>query len=177
MPPKDFEEKLATREARREEIRQQIEERILLRTQEREERRATREARITERRKVRITAFFGRLTKRLQALIERLNTLIGRIESRLEKIAQENEEIDTTSIVADLQKAKDLLAETEATLSVLDVEIFLGSDDPKTAFAEVRERIQEIKLNLVEIHRILVHLIGDLKGLRVGTELKPTISP
>ncbi len=177
MPPKDFEQKLATREARREEIRQRIEERIEIRIQEREEKRATREARFAEIRKARITAFFGHLTKRLEALVERLNILISRIESRLDKIAEANEDIDTTSIQANIQEAKDLLAETEDYLSVLEVESFLDNGDPKTAFAEVREIIQQIKVNLIEVHRILVHVIGDIKGLRVGTEVKPSPSP
>lgn len=177
VSPKDFEEKLATREAKREEIRQQIEERIQIRTQEREERRATREARFAETRRARISAFFDRLTKRLEALVERLNILIGRIESRLDKIAERDENIDTVPIKADIQEAKDLLAETEDILSALDVEQILENDDPKTAFAVVREAIQQIKLNLVEIHRILIHVIGDIKGLRIGTEIKPSPTP
>lgn len=177
VPPKDFEQKLATREARREEIRQRIEERIEIRTQEREERRATREARLAETRRARISAFFDHLTKRLEALLERLGILIDRIESRLDKIAEAGEDIDTASVEADIEEAKDLLAETEDLLSALDVEIFLENEDPKAAFAEVRERIQEIKLNLIEVHRILVHVIGDIKGLRVGTEGKPSPTP
>lgn len=177
MPPKDFEQKLATREARREEIRQQIEERILIRTQEKEERRATREARLAEIRKARITAFFNHLTRRLEAFLERFSILISRIESRLDKIAQADEDIDTTSVEADIQEAKDLLVATEDLLSVLGVEILLENDDPKAAFAEVKEKIQEIKLNLVEIYRILIHVIGDMKGLRIGTEVKPSPSP
>jgi hypothetical protein len=60
---------------------------------------------------------------------------------------------------------------------VLEVESFLDNDDPKTAFAEVREIIQQIKVNLIEVHRTLVHVIGDIKGLRVGTEVKPSPSP
>ena len=177
MPPKDFEQKLATREARREEIRQRIEERIQIRTQLREERRATREARLAETRKARITAFFDRLTRRLEALLERLSILISRIESRLDKITQAGEDIDTTSVEADIQEAKDLLAETEDLLNVLEVETFLENDDPKAAFAEVKERIQQIKMNLIEVHRILVHVIGDIKGLRIGTGAEPTESP
>jgi hypothetical protein len=177
MPPKDFEQKLATREARREEIRQQIEERIEIRTQEREERRATIEARFAETRKARITAFFNHLTRRLEAFLERFSILISRIESRLDKIAQADEDIDTTSVEADIQEAKDLLVATEDLLSVLGVEILLENDDPKAAFAEVKEKIQEIKLNLVEIYRILIHVIGDIKGLRIGTEVKPSPSP
>jgi len=177
MPPKDFEQKLATREARREEIRQQIEERIEIRTQEKEERRATREARLAEIRKARITAFFNHLTRRLEAFLERFSILISRIESRLDKIAQADEDIDTTSVEADIQEAKDLLVATEDLLSVLGVEILLENDDPKAAFAEVKEKIQEIKLNLVEIYRILIHVIGDIKGLRIGTEVKPSPSP
>lgn len=177
VPPKDFEQKLATREARREEIRQQIEERIQIRVQEREERRATREARFAEIRRARISAFFDHLTKRFEALLERLAILISRIESRLEKIAEAGEDIDTTPIEADIQEAKDLLAETEDLLGALNVEQILDNDDPKTAFTVVRESIQQIKLNLVEVHRILVHVIGDIKGLRIGTERKPSPTP
>lgn len=158
---------------RHEEIREQIEERIQSRIEERTEMRATREARLTERRRVQIRTYFGRLTGRLGALTERLNILTDRIESRLDKIAEDNEDIDTVSIEAEVEEAKEALADTEATLSALDAELFLSEDDPKEAFVVVRETIQEIKQDLIEVHGILVHVIGDIKGLRVGITEQP----
>ena len=46
----------------------------------------------------------------------------------------------------------------------------LENDDPKEAFLVIKNTIKEIKSDLVEVHQLLVHLIGDIKGLRVGVE-------
>lgn len=126
-----------------------------------EERRATRE---------RIRNFFNRLVKRLEAAIVRLERLITRIESRIAKIEAADEDIDTSPITEQVNEAKAKLEGAETELQeVKDVfESLLTSDDPKEDFETVREKIMNIKEDLIEIHRILVHVVGDIKGLRVG---------
>ncbi|MEK7111718.1 MAG: hypothetical protein AAB875_00155 [Patescibacteria group bacterium] len=134
------------------------------------ERRASIAANLTEIRQERITKFFERMVKRLEAAITRLERLITRIESRIAKIAEADEDIDTGPITDQVNDAKDLLADAEALLADVqaDFATLLTSDDPKIVFKQVRANISEIKQLLIEVHRILVHLIGDIKGLRVG---------
>lgn len=145
-----------------------------------QERQATKAARLAERKRERIRLYFGRLTTRLQAAISRLERLISRIESRLSKIEEDNEDIDTAVVRKDLDTAKDKLASTSAALSQAktSLEDILTANEPKEAFAEIRDLIQGIKQELIEVHRILVHVIGDIKGLRIGQgSVQPEATP
>ena len=106
----------------------------------------------------------------------RLEKLIGRIERRIAVIESSNEDLDTTQPQADIAEAKALLDESQTSLQAAqdDIEAVIGNPDPKAAFKQVIDTIGGIKKNLVEIHRLLVQAIGDIKGLRVGT---PTETP
>jgi len=128
------------------------------------------EAKLNVRKKEIIRNHFLRMTKRLEAAIDRLNRLITRIESRIAKIEANNEDINIEPIKKDIQKAKDklLLATNKLNESKIKIDDLLESNTPKEAFAEVRDIIQEIKKDLIEAHRLLVKVIGDIKGLRVG---------
>lgn len=127
-------------------------------------------ARLTERRQRLIQAFFDRMVKRLEAAIARLEKLISRIQSRLDKI--EAEGIDVSAIQEDINRATSKLNEAKADLATAQasIEEMLSAEDPKAAFANVRTAIRAVKNDLIEVHRILVHLIGDIRGLRVGQE-------
>ncbi|MBI4153393.1 hypothetical protein HY503_00115 [Candidatus Woesebacteria bacterium] len=142
-------------------IRQQIQVRN-------EERRATMEARLTLIRRERLRNFFNRLIRRLEAAIARLERLIARIESRIAKM--EGEDIDTAPITKQVNDAKALLADAKEELAKTkdNFEDLLSSDKPRVVFKQVRENIGNIKKMLKEVHRILVHVVGDIKGLRVG---------
>jgi len=145
------------------EIQQQTKERI-------QERVATIEAKLNVRKKEIIRNHFLRMTKRLEAAINRLNRLITRIESRIAKIEANNEDINTEPIKKDIQKAKDklLLATNKLNEAKIKIDDVLQSNTPKETLAEVKNMIQEIKKDLVEVHRLLVKVIGNIKGLRVG---------
>lgn len=117
---------------------------------------------------------------RIEAMIARLEKLIERMERRIALIESSDEDIDTTQPKADIAEAKDLLADAEASLEEAkdDIEDVIGSPDPKAAFQEVIDAVKEIKKDLIEVHRLLVQAIGDIKGLRVGTESPtPTETP
>ncbi len=137
---------------------------------------ATVEAKITLLRRERIRSHWGRMITRIEAVIARLETLIERMERRIAIIETGDEDIDTASAKADVVQAKTLLAEAKADFEAAkdEIEDVIESPDPKAAFGQVIETIREIKSNLVEVHRLLVHAIGDIKGLRVGT---PTVTP
>ncbi len=146
------------------------------------ERQASQEARFCELRKSKIKLYFERMTTRLGALIERLQKLIDRIESRIDKIEAGGDGTNLTSPKADLESAKTKLADAKTKLNSLktDIETFLTCEDPKGSFKVVRGKVDEIKKDLNEVHKLLVHIIGNIKGLRVGeTERspKPTETP
>jgi len=128
------------------------------------------EAKLNVSKKEIIRNHFLRMTKRLEAAINRLNRLITRIESRIAKIEANNEDINTEPIKKDIQKAKDklLLATNKLNEAKIKIDDVLQSNTPKETFAEVKNMIQEIKKDLVEVHRLLVKVIGNIKGLRVG---------
>ena len=134
------------------------------------------EAKLNVRKKEIIRNHFLRMTKRLEAAINRLNRLITRIESRIAKIEANNKDINTEPIKKDIQKAKDklLLATNKLNEAKIKIDGLLESNTPKETFTEVRNMIQEIKKDLVEVHRLLVKVIGDIKGLRVGNSATPS---
>ena len=120
--------------------------------------------RVTEKRRELIREFFQRMLRRFEAMIDRLERLVQRIEARMDKIG----DVDKT----DLNRAKAKLADTQADIDALkaDFEEMLTSDTPKEVFKDLGQEVRNIKKQLVEIHRLLVSIIGDLKGLRVGDE-------
>lgn len=141
-----------------------------------EVRRATVAAKLNLIRRERIRTFWGRMLTRIEAAIERLEKLIGRMESRIEIIKETDASLDTAPAEADIASAKDLLDQAKADLQTAKdaFEDMLASEEPKDAFAQVIESVRQIKKNLVEIHRLLVQAIGNIKGLRVAT---PTPTP
>lgn len=152
-----LEEKRATREARREEIKQ----------------------RLSERRRKIVQKFWQRMYRRFSAAISRIEKLITRIESRLAIIKKNNKDTDTKTIETEIAEAKNLLNTASASLSALNDKIntaLLDSENPREDFKIVKADIIEIKDKLIKVHRILVHIIGDIKGLRIET-IKTTVSP
>lgn len=129
--------------------------------------------RLTEKRRELIRQFFTRMIRRLEAAISRLEKLISRIESRLAKLESQGENV--AKIREEVENAKTKLTSAKADLELAKskLETVLASDDPKEAFKEVREIIKNVKTQLIEVHRILVHVIGDIKGLRAGQITPP----
>jgi len=169
-----------TRDEKKDEIQARLEERKQLIQEKKEEirlrieqKRATRQAQLTERKQERVRTYFGRLAGRFDAVITRLEILIERIESRVAKLS-ESGEIDTSDVEEQLAEAKELLNEAEADLqaAVDSLDEVLDANDPKAAFEVMRETITTLKSKLKEVHSILVHTIGDIKGLREGLGTK-----
>lgn len=133
-------------------------------------------AKLTEKRQQLIRQFFTRMVKRLEAAIARLEKLISRIESRLAKLESQGE--DVSKIKTEVADAKTKLAKAKTDLeeAKTKLEDVLTNEDPKAAFAEVRSLIKGVKSQLIEVHRILVHIIGDIKGLHVG-QITPMPTP
>lgn len=157
--------KMQDNEKLREQMRLEIQNKL-------EVQKATREARLEEAKRLRIRNYFGRISGRIEAVVERLYVLITRIESRVGVIESENEDIDLIQVKADIAEAKEKLDLVTQELGALNdgLEDVLESDNPKVAFEVVRESLQKVKKDLIEVHRLLVHTIGNIKGLRVGAE-------
>ena len=170
------EQKLQLRDQRLEEKKALLEERSSDRQANLEQKKVLREAQLTQKRTERISYFWGLLRRRLLAAAERLEKLIERIESRLAKIEEVNEDVDLDDINAQVLEAKEMLTAVMTNIEAADVEVetALTSQEPKEAFGTVRSLVKEIKTDLIEIHRKLVHLIGDMKGLRVGQGASPS---
>jgi Mg2+ and Co2+ transporter CorA len=146
-------------------VKQEVKNRIATNSEERA-------LALDERRRERIGAFFEIMVKRFEAAIARLEKLIERIENRIDKIKEETPSEDLTSQEEQLNDAKDKLEAAKDAISDMqdEFETFLTSDEPRVVFKELGKSIRDLKSDLVEIHRILVQIIGDLKGLRVGDE-------
>ena len=134
------------------------------------EKTATVQAFLRERKQEIVRNRFNRLTRRLEAAFNRLYRLISRIESRLAKVEQEDENINTTLIKKDIASAKEKLDQAGIQLENVKTKMneIIESETPKEGFVEVKEMVGEIRESLVGVHQILVKIIGDIKGLRVG---------
>jgi len=140
--------------------------------------RATAAARVTTVRKERIRLYWGTMVTRIEAAIARLEKLIARMETRIGVIKASDTEIDTSVPEKDIADAKVLLAKAKTSLQSAkdELEAVLTSETPKEAFTRVIDTVGGIKKNLTEAHKLLVHAIGAIKGLRVGQE-SPTPTP
>jgi len=121
-------------------------------------------------RRERIRNFFGKMVVRLEATVERLEKLTTRIEARIKIIKDKNEDINTTEVEKTVSEAKIAItkAKTELANLKINLETMLESNDPKIEFANVRKSLKDIIQYLKDTHKLLVQVIGDIKGLRVG---------
>jgi len=155
----------ATGAMERETVREKAQERI-----------ATAQAFLSQRKQEIIRSHFNRVTRRLEAAVNRLYLLISRIESRVAKIETVDESLDAELIKADIASAKEKL--DQATIQLGNVkakmEEVIGSETPQESFMEIKTMVGEIRENLIGVHQILVKVIGDIKGLRVGETSTPS---
>ncbi len=144
-----------------------IKENQLKNIDERKEKVATK---ISAVRKERIRKYSVHMITRIEALVERLNTLADRLETRIAKIKTDDSNLNTTQAEADLAEAKLKLSEAKTKLEIIksDLETTLVADDPKVIYEKVKTSLSELKTILKEAHQLMVHSIGELKGLRIG---------
>lgn len=135
-----------------------------------EARRAEKTEEFRQRRQERISEHFQTMTDRFQAAIERLNKLVTRIEERIAKIESEDPEKNLDNINVQVDEAKQMLEEAQNKLAdmVTNFNDFLTNEEPKAAFKQLGVDVRGLKSDLMKIHKQLVHVIGDIKGLRVG---------
>lgn len=121
-------------------------------------------------RRERIMSLSNKMVVRLEATIERIEKLIDRIEKRIIKIEAENGDINVAPIKLSLNEAKQKLALIKVHVTSLEESLsdMPEAEDPKVALEKIREVLKGIKDDLKDVHGMLVKLIGDIKGLRVG---------
>lgn len=167
-----LEEKIEAREAKLLQIQEKIQNKIQLKT-------ASREAKLTQIKQNLIKKYYQQMSKRMWATIDRLEILISRIDARIAIIDGEGNK-DLTSVKANVSQAKSLIADTKVLLTSSDIMIdsVIGSNNPKDAFVILKSNITDIKTNLKEVHGLLVKVIGDIAGLRVGNvKITPVVTP
>jgi len=159
------EERIEQNEERRAEIQLKIDEKKATQEAKREELKV----KLEEKRQERIRILFGKLTTRIESAIDRLNTLIERMETRLAIFAEEGESV--AEIQAEIDSVKGLLTSAEASLATAqnNLEDILTSEDPRAGYLYIKDVVKDVKATLTDVHSILVQVIGDMKGLRVGT--------
>lgn len=169
--------RLIENQTRREDKIQQLEEKKAQVKEKIEVRKASKAAALEQRNQERVRALWGRLNRKYLAAIERLQILVSRIESRLLKFEGAYPELDVAGVQSQLEDAKELLAQAEADLAASNIEVedVIVSNTPKESFDTVKDTVVEIKETLKEVHSILVHVIGDIRGLRIGNT--PIVQP
>lgn len=122
------------------------------------------------KRKENIAKYLQNMVAKLRAYVTRLETLISRIQSRFDKITAEDSSRDLSKIKTDLDKAKSILATIKDKITALEgmESVIVDSTTPKETFKDVRSKVESIKKDLKEVHLLLAHVIGNIKGLRVG---------
>lgn len=121
---------------------------------------------LEEKRKENIRAHANRMSERFGAAFDRLDTLAGRIEERLAKLESVNKNIQTASAHALVEDALLKIDEGRLLLENLsgEIELALASEDPKVAFADVRESTNEVAAMVKEAHKLLVDAVKSIKA-------------
>lgn len=123
-----------------------------------------------------INLYWTIIRERHEATIKRLEKVILRLEQRIVKTEIESEDLDITSAKEELANAKDMLEEAKDSFEALNdnMELIVNTEFSKETFFLAKENSSQIKSDLKEVHKILVHIIGNLKGLRVGNSKSAT---
>jgi len=134
----------------------------------REERKEQIQAKLTEKRQERIMNLHGRIVKRVESAIERMIKLSDRILARLDVLEAEGESVE--SLRLEVNSAKDLIENSGEILTGVEgiVDDMLESEDPKAVYPTIKNSVEETKDTLKDAHSILVNVITQIKGLRVG---------
>lgn len=125
---------------------------------------------ITTVKRERIMSNYNKMIIRINATIERIETLTSRIEGRLDRITTQNDSFDTTLIKESLDQAKEKVATAKIESVSLEgrINTLVDSPSPKDEMSKIKSSLSIIKTNLKDAHLLLVKVIGDIRGLRVG---------
>src|SRR3990167_363567 len=130
---------------------------------------------VGEERAKRIDQFFNQMVKKFENAIDRLNNLADRIESRLNKTEATGNDVSKQWDL--LKAARDKIVTVEAALgdSKAQFEAMALSENPRSAFQQVKELIRGVADKIKDAHKALVDVVKSIKGLRLGSEATSTI--
>ena len=100
---------------------------------------------------------------------DRMTKLADRILARLAILGSEE---DVSALELEVGEAKSLIESSGVMLVSLEVVVneMLESDEPKAVYPVIKDSITEMKNSLKDAHSILVNVITQIKGLRVGVD-------
>lgn len=156
-------------DASRETLRQRIEERKDELLQKADEQRAA----LNEQKKQALRRYFENMRRRLDVLTRNLERFASRIETLINKFEEKGKDVTAARIklaearteILDVADAKELLVDSFETM--------LETENPREAFADVREAVQNLKRELREAHLALVQVLRELKGASGRTAPEP----
>ncbi len=124
---------------------------------------ASREA-LTGVRQQRITNLAANISNRMDAVVVRLSSITVRIDSRITKLKDAG--IDTEMAEAELTNAKNLLNEIKTLLVGIDYDVakVTGSENPRTAWQDLKAKYRNISEKIKATHQSLRSTIALLKS-------------
>lgn len=147
------------RQQNREDMRKQLEERKA----EVQENIATRRAALATQIQERITNLAANLSNRLDAATARLQNITDRLESRIEKLKDRG--VNTANAETELANAQAAIDAAKNALSNIDavVQTAISSEDPRTAWQEVKTTYLTIREHVKDAHESLRVTVALLK--------------
>lgn len=118
-----------------------------------------------------------KMVLRLYVTVNRIEKLISRLESRIAKIESSGDiksnpdKLTLSNSKKELDRAKLLLTNTKKNIDSLKSELSSPKPvDKTTQIKTATNQVNTIKSDLQQVHKILTKVIGNLKGLRIGTK-------
>lgn len=173
-----IEEKRAEINQKREDIKENLDNKISSKSTEIREKLASRtaeiKARLTENVRFKVKNIYQVVIKRFETAILRLEKLNNRIKVRLQSL-KSNKNINTTKIendIANIETNIGLVKDQVESLSK-EIDTVLESEDPKTMFSSLRENIKEVHGKIIEIFQDIQDLIPEIEKLhtQLGVDL------
>ena len=180
-PSSTQEEVDAIRQKRIEDQKAALEKRKAALEEKKTERVATREAMKEELKEKRMEHLsdvanmrFEKIVRRFNAAIARLEHIIERFNTRLEKLSEEGHDVSAAqafvNTAADhVAAAKALIATTESQLNTV-----LESENPASSFVTVKDAFKEAQDELIAAREALRNALKEIKSLRQTDEVDTT---
>lgn len=159
-------------EAKREEMKTEWEARKV----EIEARREEHKAALSAERQERFNKIADGATERLTEVIAKMQGFIERLETRAGELAARG--VDTSATLALLEQAKTVLDEASVAAGNMDVNIeyVSGSEEPQTAWDEVRADFTEVRDLLKQARELLREAVAALKDAVAAANLGQGVS-
>lgn len=129
------------------------------------------------KRKDNIHKYYLNIKNRLLAAVDRLKKLGGRISSRLDKSAKQGLDVVSLQLTLTQQQAQLIVIEEEINNLDTEEELLLSSDNPQTAFLQIKNSLTKIKDELKAVHQAYVQVITQLKTVAPTVQVTSKVIP